>query len=491
MSLLDTISDGARFVSTLILGGGIFWFLHAKLKDWVKVEIGHAAGRERIRRLLTRPAGESVYHAHLTAWLARLDRALTPRAVHDVPDPGGSLWNRLGWLMTPLAPTLAGARRSGRALFGWPLLDVALRIAVVYPIGLMALLWILFGLEGRIGPETVLFPADAPGWARLLLALSITILLAGQAMAGRLSGSAQPASRLVVLGIALALALAAAAALAVALASAAAAAVALAMAAAVAGAAAAAGAVRRDRAWAGYAGLVLGLGLLLTAAAALAPADAPGRPLLLFLGVLPLVNAVFDFVSFGVTRALVRTGLNRPEWAFPLGALDLVFATLVFLGLGCTLIAIVHGLNAIAPAPLYDLGALFADLGDEARRWDHLWLWLMVFSTFLPTFLHYALSTWAIAAHVPLLSRPLLDRLDRVEEDPTVAWTARGWLYGLACLGVLGPLLLISGTLWALSVHLPEIGETFLWVFEDFAAWIGAVPPPEPLPWWRRLLGEG
>ena len=68
------------------------------------------------------------------------------------------------------------------------------------------------------------------------------------------------------------------------------------------------------------------------------------RSLFLFLAVLPLLNALFDVVSYAVTLTLVRRGL-RAALPFLWGLADLAVACVLLLGLGATLVAVIHGLN--------------------------------------------------------------------------------------------------------------------------------------------------
>ena len=89
-----------------------------------------------------------------------------------------------------------------------------------------------------------------------------------------------------------------------------------------------------------------------------------GRSLFLFLAVLPLINALFDVVSYAVTLSLVRRGL-RAALPFLWGLADLAFACVLLLGLGAVLVAVIHGLNTLAGVPFLDLPALFEGVRAE------------------------------------------------------------------------------------------------------------------------------
>jgi hypothetical protein len=167
------------------------------------------------------------------------------------------------------------------------------------------------------------------------------------------------------------------------------------------------------------------------------------RSLFLFLAVLPLLNALFDVVSYAVTLTLIRRGL-RAKLPFLLGLADLGLACVLLLGLGATLVAVIHGLNVLAGVPFLDLPALFA--GVQADPWAYTWLYLMLFSTLLPTLLHALLSLLGVQGIWPKrLRRPVADW---VAAAPTSPLTAVRASVGLSVIWAV-PLLLLGAVLWA------------------------------------------
>ncbi|MGB0660542.1 MAG: hypothetical protein ACPGNV_10210 [Mangrovicoccus sp.] len=125
--------------------------------------------------------------------------------------------------------------------------------------------------------------------------------------------------------------------------------------------------------------------------------------LLLFLGLLPLVNAVFDYLSLGLTRLTLRHSLvqNRSLPAAVLWWLaDLFGAVILMIGLIAALLWSVHGLNQLTPdAPLLDLKQLFRDLSSPEK--DMRWLYFTIFSTLLPTALHALLAYFGFWFRIP------------------------------------------------------------------------------------------
>ena len=113
------------------------------------------------------------------------------------------------------------------------------------------------------------------------------------------------------------------------------------------------------------------------------------RAIFLFLGVFPLINALFDVVSYAITLTLLRLGKNA-RLPILLGFVDLFAAMVLFLALGACLTVVIAAMNQLAGVPLVDLGTMFA--GVRENPGENLWLFFMLFSTILPTALHFAIS---------------------------------------------------------------------------------------------------
>lgn len=132
------------------------------------------------------------------------------------------------------------------------------------------------------------------------------------------------------------------------------------------------------------------------------------RTVFLFLGVFPIVNAVFDFGSLGLTRFCLRQSLEGAAVRLagvdvkPLKwwVIDTVGAVAALLGLCAALVLVVAGVNGLAAAPVMDMAQLFADMRPGSGV-DMRWLYLMVFSTLLPTVAHFALFWVSIPMRFP------------------------------------------------------------------------------------------
>ncbi|MFD1510611.1 hypothetical protein [Lacimonas salitolerans] len=140
----------------------------------------------------------------------------------------------------------------------------------------------------------------------------------------------------------------------------------------------------------------------------------------------------------------MRRGL-RSRLPLLWGLADLVIACGLFLALGAALVGTIHGLNALAGATLLDLPALL----DGARNdpGAHLWLYLMLFSTIVPTALHAGLSLLGVQGLWPRAwRRPVAAWVEQANASPLAT------LRAALALGVIWtlPLVVMGGIVWAL-----------------------------------------
>ena len=129
--------------------------------------------------------------------------------------------------------------------------------------------------------------------------------------------------------------------------------------------------------------------------------------ILLFLGILPLANVPLDWVSFGVTRGLLHAiaeGHHSAPLSLFFGVLDLILALLFLLLVGLSTMGGIWLVNAIAvwggSTPVVDLPALWRQLHTGGWR-ENLWIWAMLGSTLIPTFIHFVVAMFAVALLFP------------------------------------------------------------------------------------------
>ena len=229
-------------------------------------------------------------------------------------------------------------------------------------------------------------------------------------------------------------------------------------------------------------GLALGVVTLAWALALLAVAlifdigtlPAEWKAFLVFLAVLPLMNGLYDALSYALTLALSRKGLGT-RWAPLWGLLDLALGAVLFLVLGATMVGVIAALNAIGTAPLYDLGALFAGL--RASPGEYWWLYLILFSTLAPTALHILVAALAVQGWF-VFQRPRRAVAHWIDAAPVSHPAAVGGCLAQALIWWL-PLMALALGGWALwqfiGTWATAAGLAYLDILEGLARWIGAI----------------
>ncbi|MEM6621330.1 MAG: hypothetical protein AAF674_03820 [Pseudomonadota bacterium] len=215
---------------------------------------------------------------------------------------------------------------------------------------------------------------------------------------------------------------------------------------------------------------------------------------LLFLAVLPLVNAIFDFGSIGLTRWALRRGLQHIGFrTLGFSLIDLNAAVLLFLALGCAAIVVIHLMNlsgigglvllsggvAITQEHCQEL-SMHANLFQAVRTCpaDYWWLYATFFSTLAPTVMHLIIAVWSIGpAVLGRKTRHWIARQIETSEqsfhvrEPTLAILSAWSAFAVAAPVII--LIWIGG--WVAEFH-PEWGLLLLDFFEGFYRFIsGAV----------------
>lgn len=191
---------------------------------------------------------------------------------------------------------------------------------------------------------------------------------------------------------------------------------------------------------------------------------------MLTFGLLPLFNAVFDFLSAGLTRYLLRLGLEqkRAVWR---AILDGLGGIAIFFALGCSLITFVTFVTPADGVPLVDLAQLFASL--RTAPGDYIWLMMTLFSTLLPTLVHLSLMLLTLALHSPAGCRNFVaGLLESGAQSRQASFLSGVCICAMITLAVWVPIWIIT----AVITH--DHGATLnavLWIFETFAWAIGGV----------------
>jgi hypothetical protein len=178
-------------------------------------------------------------------------------------------------------------------------------------------------------------------------------------------------------------------------------------------------------------------------------------PLLLFLGLLTLLNAPFVWASLGVTRALLRRGLELGGWwPYALGIVDAALAALIIAGLALTIVVGVQTFDALAKhggdAPVLPLELLFSGIAVRPSAPEYWWIYALLLSTMIPSLVNLVIGGTSLIRGLPGL--PLL-LLRFVPARGAVPEFNRPWIAAVlttqvaigAALGIAAQALLVVG----------------------------------------------
>jgi len=148
-------------------------------------------------------------------------------------------------------------------------------------------------------------------------------------------------------------------------------------------------------------------------------------PVLVFYGLFVLVNAPFDWFTIGVTRALLYRGLERKGW-WPLvyGLVDLLIASIIAIALAIFLLLSVQLFNAVASVESIDSlinpRSVLLDFSNPNYRWQsgNWWIYFMLFSTMIPSWINLSIGSISLIRGVPLLSKWLGKKLKPSKSVP-------------------------------------------------------------------------
>ncbi|MEP3329302.1 hypothetical protein [Sedimentitalea sp.] len=403
----------------------------------------HHRDRVSILHGLKRRDNALVYTWLVDVMLGGMRRMLSPKDAENDPKPVNSRIAQFGWFLAPRARDLDDLKHLQASTFSWPVMDAALKIAVIYPLLMLLCQWGITGRDTGIGAVTILFAEDR-AWLRAALvcpvaALTVTRILAS-ASQKRVFEEASDWLYFLSGAVALAGAFAISGAGAFAISGA----LALAFAFAVAvGYGCSHG--KGGRAYfifvvAVWASLVVASGLSANAL------ETDRRALVFAIGLLPLINAIFDFLSYGITLGLIRYGRGQRNlltglvWVF-----DGVVAVLLLIGLGLVLSGTNALINLLSGQEFIALRSVFDDLKTPEGRADYTWLTLTLLSTLVPTLVHLVLVFLSAFTWVPQRFKIWIAR--GIEDQDTGDLATLGGSAAAATLGALWAAFVACG-LW-------------------------------------------
>ena len=137
--------------------------------------------------------------------------------------------------------------------------------------------------------------------------------------------------------------------------------------------------------------------------------------LLLFLGLLTLINAPFDWAAVGLTRALLRRGLELDGWyPYALALADALVAAVVVALLTIVSVFGVQTFDDLAAhaggnnARILPLTQLFNGIATTPSAPEYWWVYAMLLSTMIPSLLNLMIGGASLLRGVPWLTTALL-----------------------------------------------------------------------------------
>jgi hypothetical protein len=201
-------------------------------------------------------------------------------------------------------------------------------------------------------------------------------------------------------------------------------------------------------------------------------------PFLLFLGLLTLLNAPFDWASLGLTRALLRRGLELGGWwPLLLALLDAALAAVIIVFLALTMVIGVQGFDDWAEhgggSRVLPLAPFFDGIEAHPTAPEHWWVYALLFSTMSPSIINLTIGGASLMRGVPGVPSLLLQFMPVNKPVPTFD---RAWIATVLTLQLVGGAILGIAVQFALvyavfGYVMPWLGLELLDMARAVAAW--------------------
>ncbi len=481
-----------------LVAAGVFYLLYRTLKtagshqgdkDWL------AQKAKRMHR---------PYKATLEAVLQWLERVLKPETVEDNPEPSTGFSNRLMWHLTPRSLDDEQVHALRNRPWSWPVITTAIKLSVIYTVLFSGIQWAATGSQLTLGtseffpsPDEIngirfgveeVVPSIIVGLYATSLAFRFFINISTSSYISKgwtvsaiatfiLTGAFALENRFAFLfalgfGTLFASGFTFAFMLTIALAYAFPPIFPIGMIAGFYLSALAVRNVRLDYGAQSYFGLLLIICVAIFPASVKLPA-AHGTIFTWLFGLvlLPSINAIFDWLSYGWTIFLLQWGRQKKGIApFLAGLADIAVAAVIFALLATTLVIVFAQINLLRGEVLVDVQAILDDPG------SHVWVVAMVASTLLPTLVHLGLAALSVITWVPLpFWGGLVARLDPEQSAVLSNLSAAALALSLMVLYAL-PIVAIGGVLWLLWQHSGWVLDGYLWWLQLVLDWMGSPP---------------
>jgi hypothetical protein len=167
-------------------------------------------------------------------------------------------------------------------------------------------------------------------------------------------------------------------------------------------------------------------------------------PLILFLGLLTLINAPFDWFSVGLTRALLRRGLELGGWwPYALALVDAALAAVIIAAFAFAMVIGVQTFDTLAlhggGTPVLPLEQLFIGIAYRPSAPEYWWIYALLLSTMVPSLINLVIGGASLARGIPGLPTLLLSKLPIARAVPAFD---RAWIATVLTLQTVGGALL-------------------------------------------------
>jgi hypothetical protein len=200
-------------------------------------------------------------------------------------------------------------------------------------------------------------------------------------------------------------------------------------------------------------------------------------PILMFLGLLTALNTPFDWISLGLTRALLRRGLELGGWwPYALALADATLAAVIIVALALTMVIGVQAFDALAVhgggTSVLALEPLFTGITAHPSAPEYWWLYALLLSTMIPSLVNLVVGGASLVRGVPALPTLLLRKIPARGNVPKFdrAWIATvltGQVAVGAALGIAAQAFLV---MVIIGYIMPWIGADLLDMARDVAA---------------------
>jgi hypothetical protein len=138
-------------------------------------------------------------------------------------------------------------------------------------------------------------------------------------------------------------------------------------------------------------------------------------PVALFVGLLPLLKAPFDWAALGLTRGLLRRGLELGGWfSYLIALVDTVVGACLVSWLSAAIVLGVQAFNTLAAfsggehARILPLDTLFDGIAANPAAPEFWWVYAMLLSTMIPSLVNLTIGGASLLRGIPWITTLLL-----------------------------------------------------------------------------------